>query len=365
MYLFGVKIPPKEQHSPEAKQIRARYIIMCFVGMVGTVAICIVQFMAFRGITLLTTLYLPFLIITVFFAVYIPNWKAATRLKAKQGWQVSGVVYAQRTIPKRGRLMAVPWGWYLVSFAIIMASVLTANFRYGSLPQMIPIRFGINMQPTVLATRTWLFAFMYPLINAAVLLVMTFIAVMIQRVKLQVDPAQPRVSYAQHTVYRRRLGHVFGLLTVIIVLNIAAVGLVVLFPYSALATRPLIFWGGWGTILIMIGIIEGVTVNSGQGGYKIKVDISEDAQGTLDEPVHDAQPMHDDDDKHWKLGLFYHNADDPAGLVEHRFGSKLSFNFARLPAKVAVMLIAAGVIVAYVWMTILLSLSHLPPVMCI
>jgi len=351
MYLFGVRIPPKEQHSPEAGQIKKRYIAMCIAGMAALIAICIVQFIAFRDITLLATIYLPFLIIPVFFAAYIPNWKAATRIKAERGWQVSGAVCADmRTTQEKGRLTALPWGWYIASFGIIMASALIANFRYSTLPEMIPIRFGINMQPTVLAARTGFTVLQFPLINGLVLLVMALVAVMIQRVKLQVDPACPRLSFAQHPVYRRRLGHAFGLLTFIVVINLTAIGLVVLFPYSPLATQPVIFWGGWAAILIQIAVIEGVTVSSGQGGHKIKIDLPEDISNMPDEPQK-MQPGRDDD-KHWKLGLFYHNADDPAVIVEHRFGNKLSFNFAILPAKIAVALIMAGVIAAYIWAAI-------------
>ena len=348
-YLFGVRIPPKEQYSPEARKMKKRYIAACFVGMMALIAICIVQFVAFRDMTLIVALCLPFLIIPIFFVAYIPHWKAATHLKAERGWQISSAVAGTHTILERGRLTALPWGWYIAGFAIIMASILVANFMYGSLPNMIPVRFGINMQPTVLAERTGLTLLKFPLINGLALLIMTLVAVMIQRAKLHIDPARPQVSIAQHLVYRRRLGHAFGLFTIIIVLNLAAIGLVVLFPYSTLATRPVIFWGGWVAILVQIGAIEGLIVNSGQGGYKI--DLFRNREDTTEEPVEDMLPWHDDD-KHWKLGLFYHNADDPAGLVELRFGNKLGFNFARLSAKVAVALIAAGVIAAYLWVII-------------
>jgi len=354
MYLFGVRIPPPEQRSPEARKMKKRYIATCFAGMTALAAICIAQFTAFRDITLLTTLYLPILITPVFFGAYIPNWKAAIRLKAERGWQTHIAAYADmHTTRERGPMTALSWGWYMAGFAIVMASVLVANFMYSSLPDMIPTRFGINMQPTVLASRTWFTVLQFPLINGLALLVMTLIAIMIQRVKLQVDPARPRISFAQHSVYRRRLGHAFGLLTITIVLNLAAIGLRVLFPYSPLATQPVIFWGGWAAILIQVAAIEGITVNSGQGGHKIKIDLPDEERDMSDEPAQDVQPEPRlDDDKHWKLGLFYCNANDPAGIVEHRFGNKLSFNFAILPAKIAVALIGAGAAAAYVWATI-------------
>jgi uncharacterized membrane protein len=38
--------------------------------------------------------------------------------------------------------------------------------------------------------------------------------------------------------------------------------------------------------------------------------------------------VHRDDDRYWKGGLFYYNPDDPAFLIEKRFGVGWTVNFA-------------------------------------
>ena len=352
-YLFGVRIPTKEQNSPEALQMKKRYRVNCYVGMGILIALCIVQFIVVRDLTILATLYLPLLILPVFFAAFIPNWKAATRLKAEQRWQVSSTVFADTyTARERGRLAALPWGWYIAGFAIITASVLIAIFRYPYLPDMIPTHFDINMQPTTWAETSWMMVLLVPLINTAMLLTMTSIAIMIGKAKMHVDQANPRLSFAQHRVYRGRLGHAFGIITATLILYVAAIGLMILFPYTALSFAPAMIWGGMIAIFIPIIAIVMVVVKSGQGGCKIKINLPDDesnAEGALIQKVHPGRG----DDKYWKLGMFYYNPNDPACIIESRFGGKLSFNFARLPAMIVTALLALGLIATYVWVTII------------
>ncbi|MBD0854957.1 hypothetical protein CU043_13280 [Corynebacterium striatum] len=52
-----------------------------------------------------------------------------------------------------------------------------------------------------------------------------------------------------------------------------------------------------------------------------------------------------DNDKFYKWGMFYYNPDDPAIMVDKRFGAGMDFNYARWQAKVfmaAVLLLLIG-----------------------
>ena len=354
-YLFGVKIPPEEQQSSEARRLKKRYKLNCLIGMGILLALCIIQYIAFRDWTVLATMYLPLLIVPVFFAAFIPNWKAATRLKAEQGWQVPETVFAEtRSARIRGSLSALPWVWYLVSFGIIFISILVANFRYASLPEMIPTRFDSSMQPTVWAEKSWPTVLLIPLVNLGMLCIMVPVAILIEKVKLQIDPASPTVSFAQHRIYRRRMGHALGFLTFMIIVFMALIGMLVLFHDSAVLASPVMFWGGILAIHIPVLVLIAVFIKSGQGGCRIKIELDEtdtnDADITAD--MQTAYPGRGDD-KHWKLGMFYYNVDDPAYFVEYRFGGSYSLNYARLPAKIGAVLLAVGLVAMYVWITIM------------
>lgn len=70
-----------------------------------------------------------------------------------------------------------------------------------------------------------------------------------------------------------------------------------------------------GVIVIGAGVLSIVT---GQGGSRVNV--TNRKTGEI---------MNRDDDRYWKLGVFYFNPDDPAVWVEKRFGSGWTNNFAR------------------------------------
>jgi len=77
----------------------------------------------------------------------------------------------------------------------------------------------------------------------------------------------------------------------------------------ALGLMPLV------PVLVLVVIV--VLVRLGQGGAK-------GPSAATGVPVGDRTP-----DKYWKLGLFYFNPEDPAVLIEKRFGLGYTFNFAR------------------------------------
>ena len=60
------------------------------------------------------------------------------------------------------------------------------------------------------------------------------------------------------------------------------------------------------------------------------------------------------DDRNWILGMFYFNPEDPAHIVEGRFGTNIGLNYARLPVKIGMVLFLACLVALYVWMTGLL-----------
>jgi len=348
-YLFGVKIPPEEQHSPEAHQIKTRFKFVILAGMAILFALCILQFVAFREWTFWATMYLPLLIIPVFFVAFVPSWRAATNLKAQRGWQVSNTQFAEtRTANIRGRLSALPWVWYIAGFAVIMGTILVANARFRHLPQTIATRFNTDMQPVAWTQTSWLTVLTIPLINTTILLSFALIAVLIEKAKLQIDPDRPHLSFMQHRIFRRRMGHAFGFLTITVILYIAMVGLMVLFPESSVLTSPAVFWGGMVLIHVPVVVIIVVYVKSGQGGGKIKIESSE-----IDEPI---APVYAGcyDDRHWRIGMFYYNPDDPATFVESRFGGNYSLNYARWSSKIISLMIIIGLIATYIWIGIVL-----------
>jgi uncharacterized membrane protein len=94
-----------------------------------------------------------------------------------------------------------------------------------------------------------------------------------------------------------------------------------------------------------------ISIVSGQGGCKIKPKkiLGELAGGKPN--TDSAAASGRGDDKHWALGIFYHNPADPAMIVEDRFGNNLGFNYSRLPVKIGVVVGLLALVALYAWIT--------------
>jgi len=118
------------------------------------------------------------------------------------------------------------------------------------------------------------------------------------------------------------------------------------------------FWLIISLILIPTIPLIFISVLSGQGGCKIKPDIIIEELPVNTYGLSTVDNMFGrGDDKFWALGMFYHNPDDPAYIVEDRFGSNLGFNYSRQPVKTGVIILGLLLIVVYIWITVLLCSS--------
>jgi len=355
--LFGVKIPQEQANCSEAVAMKRQYVITCLLGSLVILALCILQFLLVPQWTLMATMYLWILIIPVYFIAFVPNWKKAVLLKEAKGWQVSNVVFAEtRASHTRGNLHALPWGWYIASFVIIIATIVLAMARYPHLPDMIPGHMDANMQATRYVPKTVVSVLMMPLINAAMLLIMLLAGVTIEKAKLQMDQNSPHTSFMQHRAYRKRMGNAMGFFTLATMVLVGIVGIPIIFNVPPQVGINL-FWGSMILIAVPLVLLIAVQVKTGQGGCRVKIELSEDnledteQQATASET---SKAVGRGDDKYWKLGMFYYNPDDPAIIVENRFGTNIGFNYGRLPVQIGAVLSGVAFVVMYVWLTVVL-----------
>jgi len=137
-------------------------------------------------------------------------------------------------------------------------------------------------------------------------------------------------------------------------------GLPVIYPDLPIRNSGF-FWGGIILIFIPIVVLIVVMIKTGQGGCKVKFDIDDNsanpefasakiAAGGSSKKVN----VKSGDDKYWIFGMWYYNRDDPANIVENRFGTNFGFNYARLPVKIGVAVLLLGLASVYVWLTVYL-----------
>lgn len=246
--------------------------------------------------------------------------------KDQMGWeaqrQKSAAVIGEEVVRR------VPLFWCWVFVAIIAATFACALICYPSLPDQVPVRVSVDgtvqewmaKGPAVIA---------FPVILQAFLAgCFTFALWSINRSKKQVDPAAPAVSALAYGLYARAWS-LYGLICGSVM--VAVVG--ALFLLASMELISLIVVAAV-TVMLAVAAVASALVLSvvyGQAGSRV----FERMEAT------DAMP--EDDDVHWKAGLFYFNPDDAGLFLPERFGIGWTMNWGR-PAAWAVL---GGIIVAF------------------
>lgn len=351
-FLFGIKIPMEVQETVEAKALKKRYITVCAAGTVLLLALAVAQFIIRPDWSFFAVMYFPFLFVALQAVAYIPNWKRAKALKEEKGWVVTDTVFAEtKTSHTRGNLSDLPWIWYIIGLILIFISAVIVFIEYPNIPERIPTHWDINMQPDAWKDKSYGTLLMLPVfVNLAILATMWVTSYMFVRAKLQVDPQKPELSFAQHKIYRKRMGHSLGVLAVGLVIMLILLGFM-----SVWEDFTIPFWLTMVPIIVATIPVMVVSVVSGQGGCKIKPEsmLAETSGEQIAQTgiVSAEIPKHWDD-RFWALGMFYHNPDDPAYIVEDRFGNNLGLNYSRLPVKIAVILGLAALVAMYIAITV-------------
>ena len=89
-------------------------------------------------------------------------------------------------------------------------------------------------------------------------------------------------------------------------------------------------------LLVLVVVV--VLARLGQGGSRMQT--TNEPSGAAAAPIGDRTP-----DRFWRLGILYFNRDDPAVLVEKRFGLGYTLNFARPTTWIILLLVLLGALV--------------------
>lgn len=344
--LFGVRIPEGARKTPEAKAlIKQYYIISAAAALLTLVAFHFIAGISDRALFAASILiYFPFAFVHTLGYIYL--WRKATVLKEEMGWVVPEKLSASLVpnVVKGGsgakQLDLRP---YAIPLALIVLTAIVTALKYGSLPDQIPTHYDFNMVPDQYSDKSFWTAFAMPLISLGILPFIILANFQMVRQKLTVDYARPELSYAQHRLYRRYMTWLFAALTTLTLVFILFVQLPMLGLISAQSAKIMSFVL-MGALMLGILIYTILMFKIGQGGSNLNPEI-------LPEDIALAYPGNDSekteqvaaykyseaelsilkarqDDRHWKLGLFYYNPDDSALLIEDRFGMNSGFNYA-------------------------------------
>lgn len=354
--LFGVRVPESVQDSAEAKGLKRNYIATVMAGSGLILLLAVLQYLLWPDLSLLACLYFPLILIAVQFAAFIPGWKKARKFKEEKGWHIPDSSAAEtRTAVQREKLLGVPWFWYGIGAALCLLMVIWSLAVYPSLPDQIPTHWDFQMQPDDWSQKSVMTVLLMPLITLGLILLMAVVNISIFKMKLQISTENPALSFAQHRMYRKMMSHSLGFMTVCLALLFLFLQLMtinVIASSSSLMTILMLVF-----VLLSIIPLLYVSIKAGQSGNKLKPEVTADDQLALDGSVQEIRIRHPGrgDDRFWKLGMFYYNPEDPALLVEDRFGGNGGLNYARPAAKLLMGLLAVFVIAVYAVTTVLFT----------
>lgn len=203
--------------------------------------------------------------------------------------------------------------WFLIHAAITCISVIWVLQFYDRIPDTLAMQFDFSGNVTRTAAKSYLNVLLPNMLQAIMILLFLLINWSIRNSKQQLDPNRPELSAARSIIFRRRWSFfsIMSGLMVVLLFTFIQINMVLQLNPNLITVVSLII-----PAIVVIAAL-GLTITTGQGGSRIRKAPSETPS------THQYN-----DDKHWKLGLFYFNRQDPSLFVEKRMGVGWTINHA-------------------------------------
>jgi uncharacterized membrane protein len=326
---FGVTIPEEGQDHPDIRSLRKSYL--WWNGGLGVLLTASLMIFTYRlssdnawGISLAahTVLYL-----IVSYVIYYKNHLAVKGIKERERWLKDAPQRVMINTAFRMERLTQPYYWFIPHLLLIMATILICVLGYDRFPAELPMKFDFNGEVTRSVAKSYRSVLWPAFVQSFLLIVFVFTNIVIGRSKQVAEASDPEGSLQRNMKFRRIWSAYLIVLGFLVMATLSLVPIGMLNGWSGNATAI-------GTMVVVgLMVVSSIvlSVKTGQGGSRIKL-----SSGVKQQSVASAA----DHDRHWKLGLFYYNPDDPALFVEKRFGIGWTVNLARP----AVWLIVAAII---------------------
>ncbi len=309
---FSVTVKPGFRTTPEGAEILRGYtrIIIIFAAL-GLLPLAF--FFLSRSWILAGILGPIAVAIAGFFTAFILSRRRVMAFRAE--------ATAIREASLAPRSVSLPGGWLAQAgpFLILAGVAVALWLRWDQIPARVPIHWGVEGKPDEWPAKSWASIFSLPMIGAWVCALLCGISCVIgsgaRRIHSSGKAGGREGKFARAILFiLLAMGYWFALLS-------GTIGLTVLRP-NLNAPIPE-FWLIIPVEIVIVTVILGIGYRMGQGGWRMDRASGEKTGPQDDQPVGDRTP-----DECWKLGMFYYNPNDPAAVVEKRFGIGWTLNFA-------------------------------------
>jgi uncharacterized membrane protein len=267
-------------------------------------------------------------------AFYLQAYFRAGRL-APGGPPPAAVAPLAPTPPARAALPAITLaaGVACGAFAIAYSWV-----HYAELPDMVPTHFGPSGAPDAWRPKSFFTVMLLPIGVLVMGSILGGVAWLTAHAKRALRRSAEAASLEAQLRFRAAITRYLcgaAILVMVLLTSISIQSVRVGLGESRRLSSAVAVVG----VLVVVYAIAGtvyLALRYGQGGARIE-------KARADTPLTNGLA----DNRHWVLGTFYVNRDDPSFLVEHRFGLGYTLNFGN-PRAVALLAVFAVLIVALV-----------------
>lgn len=331
---FGVSIPEDIYYTEELKSMRKSYAtLMIGVSIITTLIFLSIYFFITKDESVMTNTYTIIVISYLIgsFFVYLVYHRQMKRLKQAENWAQGKEQHVVVHTKFHYKQLTVSNWLYMIPLLLSLFTIVWTLLIYDKFPEQIPMNYSLTGEITNWATKSYRTVLTLPITQLFLVCIFIFVNIIISRSKQQVSAKNPQASMMQNIIFRRRWS---------IFLFISGLALTIMFSIVQISFTYELSSFVLFSILIIVtgGILVGsivLAITTGQGGSRVRL---QDQEDTLS--------IDRDDDKHWKLGQFYFNREDPSIFLEKRFGIGWTINLARPMAWVfifGIILLAVGI----------------------
>lgn len=309
--IFGVRVPKEYEKDKDIikleKEYKKNYLIFILP------LIIIINLLMFLVTKIWVYLILTVVLIVVTNIPMIIYWNKTKKLKEEKGWRSLGknVVLVDTTIRKpkiKEEDVLIKTRTYMFLLVIPLITVIATLLAYKNVPNPFPIHYNAEGIADGFVNKEGFKGLFYLVIFPALMQVgMILFLALINRFaingKVDINSGTLEEIKKQRRVFKKVNSMMLFLITLEIVLMFSFVQFCTIYSWNAklvnMIALPILI------ITIIIFLIIGFKI--GQGGKNIKFNKEE-------------KEIYRDDDKHWILGSFYYNKNDPSVFVEKRVG---------------------------------------------
>lgn len=334
---FGIRIPENAFNDEDIARIRKNYIKQVLTGAAIIVVLGIIAGFNF-GIE--AAMYMQsasiILYLIVVYSAYVSAWKKVKAVKAERKWLENATNIAIATTGTEKINFSANPLWFLVHIMVLAVTIVIGLLLYEQMPEMVPINYDLSGNPIGYAAKSMQLVFFAPGIQFFMLLLFGFIYVVILKTKRNIDEDRIEESIEQNRLFKNR----WLMFTIVGALVMELMFLFMQLSFVGVFTdMNMVFYVTMAGVAIIIGMVVFIAIKTGQSGNRIKLTKNEKT----------GEVINRDDDKYWKLGMFYFNKDDPSLFVEKRFGVGFTNNFAHPMAWIILIVVFAIIIASTVF----------------